>query len=195
MSLCQGTPIMGSFSQIQRPQSQVLCTVDLSTMMGGEAPISVNLGAFSCRISFSKCAKCRLKMAFSTFPFSTSLVDYAQLVLQSSKSGRLAQCSRGFVAFQRSILLSQVDMQVTNSFIKCSAIRVSEGEGHVQVSQRFTMGVQAACSFSCQPVVFRRRLFVASSSIMIRNLSSESTITVAPHMINEYFGNTSMKSA
>src|SRR5437660_11019799 len=122
MSLCQGTPIMGSFSQIQRPQSQVLCAVDLSAMMGREAPISVNLGAFSCRISFSKCAKCRLKMAFSTFPFSTSLIDDAQLVLQSSKTGRLAPCNRGLRAFQRGTLLSQLDIQVANPVIKSSAV-------------------------------------------------------------------------
>src|SRR2546423_15363488 len=113
-------------------------------MMGGEAPISVNLGAFSCRINFSKCAKCRLKMAFCTFPFSTSLVNSAQLVLQSSKSGRFAQGSRGFVAFQGSIVPSKVDIQVTNGFKKCGAIRAPGGAGPRQVSQRFTISVQAA---------------------------------------------------
>src|SRR5436309_6822150 len=123
-------------------------------MMGGKAPISVNFGAFSCRISFSKCAKCRLKMAFCTVPFSTPLVDDAQFVLQSSKSGRPAQCSCGFVAFQRSVVLSQVDMQVTNSLIKRSAIRVSKGESHTQVGQCLTMGVQATCLFSRQFVIF-----------------------------------------
>jgi hypothetical protein len=55
------------------------------------------------------------------------------------------------------------------------------------------MGIQGASLFSRYFVVFRRGLFVASSSIMIGNLPGESTFTMAARMINEYFSNTSMK--
>src|SRR5918994_4168655 len=118
-------------------------------------------------------------MAPGEIPLPPAGVDVADLVFEYGQMTLACRGGRDFVARERRAVLARAGPQVSYRLVQSGGVGVSERERLLVVGDGVAVGVQAPRVASCQPMIQRGLLVLASQPVVAGYLAREG-VRLAP---------------